>query len=123
MGLSTSHFCFNDTWTTCRRIPPESEVIIRCAPGYTGLTNLQIITCNSDGQYNVERPKCHINCGQLPLPNTALILNGISTTQMQVPWHVAIYQKSDGKTPKYICGGSIVSPSVIISGIKENNLH
>lgn len=126
MGLSTLHFCYNDGRDTCRRIPPGSEVFIKCAPGYINSAkpyHSQTIFCNLDGTFEEERLQCVMNCGQSPMPNTALILNGFTTLQMQVPWQVAIYQKADGKNYKYICAGSIVSPSVIITGESPCNYY
>jgi hypothetical protein len=35
------------------------------------------------------------------------------------PWHIALYRLDQNKTYEYICGGNIVTPKIIFSGISN----
>lgn len=55
-------------------------------------------------------------CGQVRNPNVdSLMIKGKNVNKGELPWHVAIYQIS--KKNELICGGSIVSPYAILTGI------
>lgn len=45
-----------------------------------------------------------------------LISNGTVDKFGDSPWNVAIYDVSDTKKPNQICGGTIISPHLIVSG-------
>lgn len=61
---------------------------------------------------------CFTECGKPAGKATPLIVGGSNITIGDSPWHVAIYLKdvSTG-TVKYICGGSILNPKVVLSGM------
>lgn len=53
-------------------------------------------------------------CGIVVPKANPLIVNGEDTYQGQFPWHAALYLSEIGSL-KYICGGSLVSMSSIVS--------
>lgn len=48
------------------------------------------------------------------------IVNGTEVTVGDLPWHVAVYESTLNSSFKLICGGTIVSPVMIISGRSPN---
>uniref|UniRef100_A0A1A9WL80 Peptidase S1 domain-containing protein n=1 Tax=Glossina brevipalpis TaxID=37001 RepID=A0A1A9WL80_9MUSC len=118
LGLSTFYVCFNNNIPArqCQRVQPNAQVYIGCNAGYDGLgNNLPPLRCTSDGKFTAKRPTCGVECGVLRL-GTALARKGLPVEKSEVPWQVAIYQKpSDNVNYKFICGGSIISPSVIVT--------
>lgn len=54
-------------------------------------------------------------CGRVRGQTAALTLNGDKAAPGAFPWHAAIYLKSTDKQYDYICGGSLVSASVIVT--------
>ncbi|KAJ0169884.1 hypothetical protein K1T71_014490 [Dendrolimus kikuchii] len=56
---------------------------------------------------------CSPECGTLPSEDETTI------QPVQAPWHVAVYSKSTRFSPYQVCGGSIISNTVIISGWTE----
>lgn len=54
-------------------------------------------------------------CGTIAPPATPLIINGETSIPGKWPWHVALY-KPHGRDWKYQCGGSLVSPTVVVTG-------
>ncbi|KAL9896624.1 modular serine protease-like [Glossina fuscipes fuscipes] len=132
LGLSTFHKCINNDTTVleCQRVEMNSEVIIGCNIGYEGFGNdSPRMRCPSDGKFTDKRPTCNIDCG-VPRPNTALTLGELAVEYSEMPWQVAIYQKTDKVNYKFVCGGSIVSPSVIVTAahcfwdaVVEDKMH
>lgn len=56
-------------------------------------------------------------CGQRVVQHTELITNGLSTKPGDWPWHVALYRlKNTGSQQQYICGGSLISPTRVLTG-------
>lgn len=55
-------------------------------------------------------------CGRRVVSHTALITRGTNTLRGDWPWHAAIFIKNtSGKQRSYICGGSLISPSIILT--------
>lgn len=56
-------------------------------------------------------------CGQKVVQHTELITNGLSTKPGDWPWHAALYRlKNTGSQQQYICGGSLISPTRVLTG-------
>lgn len=111
--------CINNDTTIreCQRVDLNSEVVIECNIGYEGFgSNSPRMRCTSDGKFTDKRPTCNIDCG-VPRRNAALTLGQLTVEHSEAPWQVAIYQKIDKVNYKFICGGSIISPSVIVTGM------
>ncbi|GLV43959.1 modular serine protease [Carabus blaptoides fortunei] len=69
-----------------------------------------------DGSWDYPLMKCVPECGQLPFKAQPLSLIGKPEEDTSVvPWHVGVYKGN--KTNQYteICGGSIISPNIIVS--------
>lgn len=103
----------------CTRVQPNTEVIVGCNVGYEGFGNTSpLIRCTSDGKFTATRPTCNVECGVLR-QSTPLTQEGFQVQRNEVPWQVAIYRKPDKTNYKFVCGGSIISPSVIVTGMYE----
>jgi len=47
-----------------------------------------------------------------------LILNGVEAKYGSAPWNVGVYQKSTNNSFSMICGGSLISTNLVVSGKK-----
>ncbi|XP_054279551.1 serine proteinase stubble-like isoform X2 [Macrosteles quadrilineatus] len=56
----------------------------------------------------------NIKCGQVAVNPAPLITHGQNTARGQWPWHIALY-RIEGINLSYSCGGSLVSPTVVIT--------
>lgn len=54
-------------------------------------------------------------CGRRRVTHTELIVNGAATKPGDWPWHVALYTIYRS-TIKYICGGTLVSKTYVLTG-------
>lgn len=73
-------------------------------------------TSNYDEAPAVTKPRpARSTCGTIAPPATPLIINGETSIPGKWPWHVALY-KPHGRDWKYQCGGSLVSPTVVVTG-------
>ncbi|XP_038221558.1 modular serine protease-like isoform X2 [Zerene cesonia] len=85
-------------------------------PNYFSSTDLPYMLC-ADGAWNY-RPKCNPECGTLTPRGTPLILGGQVVERGEVSWHAGIYWKNispAGTAHEQICGGSLISDSVVLS--------
>ncbi|XP_045505719.1 modular serine protease-like isoform X1 [Colias croceus] len=85
-------------------------------PNYFSATDLPYMVCR-DGTWNY-RPKCDPECGTLTPRGTPLILGGEVVERGEVSWHAGIYWKNisnTGTTHEQICGGSLISDSIVLS--------
>lgn len=53
---------------------------------------------------------------------SGLILKGQKLKRGDFPWIVALLYRHDIRTTKYFCGGSVISPALVISGKYEVKL-
>lgn len=58
-----------------------------------------------------------LECGIAFAKTTTLIVNGTKSDYGSAPWNVGIYRQNDNKEYDMICGGSIISTNLIISGM------
>ena len=54
-------------------------------------------------------------CGQRIAKGTPLIVNGRSADKGEYPWQISVYEV-EGTETLHVCGGSMISPKVVISG-------
>ncbi|KAJ8705554.1 hypothetical protein PYW08_012613 [Mythimna loreyi] len=101
----------------CNSAEPVGTVVIpECNfPNYFS-HDLRYMRCGSDGQWN-RIVRCRPECGRITPTGDGLVINGTTAKRGEVPWHVAVYRKPtrDYKQYELICGGSLVSNSVVIS--------
>jgi hypothetical protein len=57
-----------------------------------------------------------MECGRVAVQPAPLITHGQNTARGQFPWHAALYQSKDINL-KYICGGSLIGPKTILTGM------
>ena len=55
-------------------------------------------------------------CGHAPSATAALTVNGDKVSSGAFPWHAAIYLKKSDSQYDYVCGGSLITNSVVVSG-------
>ncbi|GAB0088632.1 Modular serine protease [Sergentomyia squamirostris] len=97
------------------RLPPGTVADIKCKYGYSMPKEFvqTRILCQDDGSWSNDVFKCHQICGTIEDGNP--YISGVRETNIvQVPWHAAIYELRKGRYTQ-ICGGSIVTPTVIVS--------
>ncbi|KAI5631989.1 trypsin domain-containing protein [Phthorimaea operculella] len=85
-------------------------------PNYHFTGVLTHMRCTSGGRWNYIAI-CQPECGTITPDGKILIVDGREAKQGEFPWHAGIYRKSvtNDTLNKLICGGSLVSSSVIIS--------
>lgn len=117
-GLSLRAICdYGHEYVRCpEKIAAGTFIQVKCAFGYSRETNTpQNLQCLADGNFNQAIKRCDMKCGKLASASASLSKDGIEVEVSKAPWHVAIYE--DHRVYyNYICGGSIVSPTVVISG-------
>lgn len=60
-----------------------------------------------------------LDCGQPYIPNKPLILHGKEAKYGSAPWNVGIYRKDEHNNYEMICGGTLISQNLVVSG--KNN--
>jgi secreted trypsin-like serine protease len=56
-------------------------------------------------------------CGDRNPEGKTFISNGAEVKVGDFPWHVGIYKYSDNDSLQQICGGSLISPNTVVSGM------
>jgi hypothetical protein len=56
-------------------------------------------------------------CGKRNPKGRPFISNGVEAKVGEFPWHVGIYRYSANGTFQQICGGSLINPSTVVSGM------
>lgn len=116
--LSLRAICdFENMFGECQqKIPPGTVIQVNCAYGYSRESNTpQNLMCLPDGNFDQVPVSCKQQCGQFPSSTPFLTKNGIEIVSSKAPWHVGIYMQDDMEY-HYVCAGSIISPTVVISG-------
>ncbi|GBP91715.1 LINE-1 retrotransposable element ORF2 protein [Eumeta japonica] len=105
----------------CKQFEPNgTSVTANCrAPNYYSNEILRVMRC-LDGTWNYVA-KCLAVCGASTPKGEILLSGGRESEVGEIPWHVGIYDK--GTTPyKYICGGSIIETTMIITEPNTDHL-
>ncbi|XP_073964227.1 modular serine protease-like [Choristoneura fumiferana] len=93
--------------------PSGTEVIPECnRPNYHHSGFLAHMHC-IDGNWD-STAICQPECGTPTSRGEQLVINGVSAKRGELPWHAGIYDKTYHPTMQ-ICGGSLVSTTVVIS--------
>jgi secreted trypsin-like serine protease len=58
-------------------------------------------------------------CGKRNPKGRPFISNGMEAKVGEFPWHVGIYRYSADGTLHQICGGSLINPSTVVSGMSN----
>ncbi|XP_013143422.1 PREDICTED: limulus clotting factor C-like isoform X1 [Papilio polytes] len=116
--LSVDYECFDESGNprVCEMEEIEGTVVkTSCkAPHYYSPVELPYMHC-VQGVWT-SGPACAVECGVQPPKSTPLVLRGRDARFAEVPWHVGIYMKNPiNKTRVQICGGSLVSNTVVLS--------
>ncbi|KAM8705592.1 hypothetical protein ACLKA7_009969 [Drosophila subpalustris] len=118
-GYSTRATCiYNGEHVNCnqRYHPPGTVVKFVCATGFRTLkTILPDIKCLPSGHWNRERERCDQECGQIATPIKQFSANGYSINNTVVPWHVGLYSELNEKGFNFLCGGSLLTPDLVIT--------
>lgn len=56
-----------------------------------------------------------VNCGKQQIRTQNLIVNGFSTYAGQFPWHAALYHRTSATSLEYVCGGSLISDTFVLT--------
>ncbi|XP_030565141.1 modular serine protease [Drosophila novamexicana] len=118
-GYSTRATCiYNGQQVNCgeRYHPPGTEVKFVCATGFQTLrTTLPDIKCLPSGHWSRERERCDQECGQIATPIKQFSAFGYSVNNTVVPWHVGLYVLLNEKVYNFICGGTLLTPDLVIT--------
>lgn len=127
-----------------------AAVIPGCKPQYHKNFNhdYRHVICQKDGTWNKEFFQCSpsnifiihielwkylyimiadnrlyfIDCGRTPSSIVNLIVNGRNETRGEAPWNVAVYSSENSKVPDFICGGTLISAELVVSGNSNSYL-
>lgn len=69
--------------------------------------------CQADGRWLRDFLQCKPECGRLSA-GIPLIANGWKLSET-MPWHASIFLNDNSSQPKFICGATLISESVIIT--------
>ncbi|CAI6368302.1 unnamed protein product [Macrosiphum euphorbiae] len=117
LDIKCSH---NGKYANCSNLSiPDTIATPSCKPTFTEPNEQEIsveLLCQSDGLWNKQLYRCNPYCGRVYVKNHVLIDNGDKALVGTAPWNVGIYQlnKIDSNYDM-ICGGSIISPNLVIS--------
>lgn len=118
-GYSTTATCvLNGQKVDCseRYHAPGTVVKFVCATGFQTLkTTLPDMICQSSGHWSRERERCDQECGQIATPVEKFSAFGFAINNTVVPWHVAIYSWHNERDYNFVCGGSLLTPDLIIT--------
>lgn len=96
---------------------PGTIARINCQRGYENQkVPQQVISCGNDGRWRPAPNTCTQLCGEEGPEGSPYIVGGIVTNITKVPWHVAVYKRSD-KSFEQWCGGTILNAKVVISAM------
>ncbi|CAH2101415.1 unnamed protein product [Euphydryas editha] len=97
----------------CGPIEPQGTIVkpVCRAPDYYYPGSLDYMTCNGYKWNYVA--VCTLECGKVTPTDLLLVIGGDTAYKGELPWHVGIYRKTKPYTQ--ICGGSLVSPTTVIS--------
>jgi hypothetical protein len=56
-------------------------------------------------------------CGKRNPKGRPFISNGVEAKVGEFPWHVGIYRYSANGTLQQVCGGSLIHPSMVLTGM------
>ncbi|KAI8045544.1 hypothetical protein M5D96_001726 [Drosophila gunungcola] len=124
-GEETS-YCAKKKWSTntvpkcevdCRKPfhPPGTEVKFVCATGFKTLSSLPDMRCMKGGYWNRGRQRCEQDCGQIATPTKSFSANGYTINNTVVPWHVGLYVWHNERDYHFQCGGSLLTPDLVIT--------
>ncbi|XP_013138490.1 PREDICTED: uncharacterized protein LOC106103304 [Papilio polytes] len=105
-----------ETTRPCKEYEVEGTVIQPTCkePNYYTPLELPYMVCRR-GQWS-SSPTCVPECGTLTPKGAPLVLGGETAKFGDVPWHAGIYFKNvENGTHDQICGGSLISNSVVLS--------
>lgn len=112
------HCSFNRTTVPCNG-PIRSGTIatVTCAIGYKkpDRTVFDTLVCGTHGEWDYHPHSCVPICGQEVVEVKPFASNADPVDITKVPWHAAIYQRGNDGI-KHICGGTIISAKLVISG-------
>ncbi|KAJ8705494.1 hypothetical protein PYW08_012540 [Mythimna loreyi] len=103
-----------DDHRECNLYEPSGTVVKpECNfPNYYSPLTLSLMKC-IDGSWDYVAI-CKPECGRVTPDGVALIIDGRQAMRGELPWHVGIYRKTTNPYTQ-ICGGSLVTNSVVIS--------
>ncbi|XP_017143181.1 modular serine protease [Drosophila miranda] len=118
-GYSTKAICTSagqNVDCSQRLHPPGTEVKFVCATGFQTLsTTLPDMKCMKGGYWNRQRQRCDQECGQIATPTKSFSANGYTINNTVVPWHVGLYAGHTEKSYSFMCGGSLLTPDLVIT--------
>ncbi|XP_060872108.1 uncharacterized protein LOC132946242 [Metopolophium dirhodum] len=112
----------NGMYANCTN-PSKPETIAKpsCKPLYTAPNGLEKepleLLCMPNGTWNKELYRCNPKCGKINTINNGMIMGGGTASNGTAPWNVGVYQFNKTISNDYdlICGGSIISPNLVVS--------
>nr|CAD7194110.1 unnamed protein product [Timema douglasi] len=106
--------------------PVGTEAQLECKISYQLVSEpgYDTIQCQSSGEWRPAPFSCTPECGTRNPEGRPFLSNGYEAKVGEFPWFVGVYRNStiDG-TMKHICGASLISPRLVVSGKHFNQAH
>ncbi|KAH8306107.1 hypothetical protein KR018_001663 [Drosophila ironensis] len=117
-GYSTKPTCtLNGQLENCDKSAhkPDTEVTFECKTGFNKLSFPTSMRCLRGGSWSGGRTPCVQDCGEIATPTKAFVFNGVNVNNTVVPWHVGLYAWHNEKDYHFQCGGSLLTPDLVIT--------
>ncbi|KAH8330879.1 hypothetical protein KR067_008558, partial [Drosophila pandora] len=118
-GYSTSARCtLNGQLVNCSKTlhEPGTEVTFTCKTGFNKpLFPSHRMRCEKGGKWSGGRTPCVQDCGEIATPIKPFAFNGVTVNNTVVPWHVGLYVWHTEKSYHFQCGGSLLTPDLVIT--------
>lgn len=128
-------------WDCSKKVPERTIASVRCKPHYVGLNPVPTETRCFRGSWDRDFNQCvpgkntyvhmdfncilrifFLECGVVVSRAQMLISGGTAVQEGDFPWHVGIYRRLQTSL-QYICGGSIISEKLVLSGRANVIIH
>ncbi|KAH8236642.1 hypothetical protein KR026_007364, partial [Drosophila bipectinata] len=94
---------------------PGTEVTFTCKIGFNRPHFPNTMRCEKGGRWSGGRTPCIQDCGEIATPIKPFVFNGVTVNNTVVPWHVGLYVWHNEKDYHFQCGGSLLTPDLVIT--------
>ncbi|XP_046658698.1 complement factor I-like [Homalodisca vitripennis] len=97
---------------------PGSTITSKCRLNHATVDDPRNLECLTSGQWSGRLPYCKPNCGLSKLHNYDIeptVVGGTASPLGYFPWHAALYQQGDSGKWENKCGGTLISPHIILT--------
>ncbi|KAH8382143.1 hypothetical protein KR009_002063, partial [Drosophila setifemur] len=95
--------------------PPDTEVSFDCNEGFNPPSFQATMRCMKGGFWSGGRKVCEQECGEIATPTKSFSANGFTVNNTKAPWHVGLYVWHNEKDYHFQCGGSLLTPDLVLT--------